>query len=48
MDIIGKFNFDIRFHIKKYNYETSLSLPLQTWISEAMLEVEGGWGKRPK
>ena len=27
---------------------TSLFCPLQTWISEAMLEAEGGWGKYPK
>ena len=28
--------------------KTSLFCPLQTWISEAMLEAEGGWGKYPK
>ena len=27
---------------------TSLISSLQTWISEAMLEAEGGWGKYPK
>ena len=27
---------------------TSLFCPLQTRISEAMLEAEGGWGKYPK
>ena len=27
---------------------TSLFCTLQTWISEAMLEAEGGWGKYPK
>ena len=28
--------------------KTSLFCPLQTRISEAMLEAEGGWGKYPK
>ena len=28
--------------------KTSLSCTFQTWISEAMLEAEGGWGKYPK
>ena len=27
---------------------TSLFCPLQTRISKAMLEAEGGWGKYPK